>query len=131
MHHFPTNAGNGVINYKAGNFRSMFYFRIDPLKKKGRAVLSLFDDCWWLSRDSTGDVIASRQLRLMFENHLFSAGWMQCQWPQMGRDRFARVRKSSFSNLKAMSDVTPASQCTGKKQKNEIDIDFKQAHKAR
>ena len=114
MHHFPTNAGNGVINYKAGYFRSMFCFRIDHLKGKERAVLSLFDDCWWLSRDSTGDVIASRQL--MFENDLFSAGWMQCQWPQMGRDRFASA-ESSFSNLKAMSDVTPASQCTGKKQK--------------
>ena len=95
MHHFPTNAGNGVINYKAGNFRSMFCFRIDH-QKKGRAVLSLFDDCWWLSRDSTGDVIASRQLRLMFENDLFSAGWMQCQWPQMGRDRFASAEKQLF-----------------------------------
>ena len=46
MHRFPTNAGNGVINYKAGNFRSMFCFRIDSLKKKGRAVLSLI--IWWL-----------------------------------------------------------------------------------
>ena len=59
-------------------------------------MLSLFDDCWCLSRDSTGDVIASRQLRLMFENHLFSAGWMQCQWPQMGRDRFASAEKQLF-----------------------------------
>ena len=49
------------------------------------------------------------------------------KWAETG----LRVRKSSFSNLKAMSDVTPDSQCTGKKQKNEIEIDFKQAHKAR